>query len=144
MPRNKNGVLLGEENEQAQSMRKLCIDFASEVRKMRPFIDQIVVAVDSKSWRKDLFPEAEYKGTRTVDETVNWTAVYHIYDEFRVYLAKQGVIIQQTNGAEADDILFARATRGFLQAWSTPRRTEPLRRSRRGHDAQAACPWQRS
>lgn len=110
MPRSKKGVLLADEKEQAQFMRKLCIDFASEVRKMRPFIDQIVVAVDSKSWRKDLFPEAEYKGTRTVDETVNWEAVYHIYDEFRLYLAKQGVIVQQTNGAEADDILFAWST----------------------------------
>ena len=109
MPRSK-GILLGEEKEQAQFLRKLCIDFASEVRKMRPFIDQIVVAVDSKSWRKDLFPDAEYKGTRTVDETVNWDAVYNIYDKFREVLAKQGVIVQQTNGAEADDILFAWST----------------------------------
>ena len=109
MPRSK-GVLLGEEKEQAQFLRKLCIDFASEVRKMRPFIDQVVVAVDSKSWRKDLFPDAEYKGTRTVDSTVNWDAVYSIYDTFREVMAKQGVIVQQTNGAEADDILFAWST----------------------------------
>jgi len=109
MPRSK-GILLGDEKEQAQFLRKLCIDFASEVRKMRPFINQIVVAVDSKSWRKDLFPEAEYKGTRTIDETVNWEAVYNIYDKFREVLTKQGVIVQQTNGAEADDILFAWST----------------------------------
>jgi 5'-3' exonuclease len=110
MPRSTKGMLLADEKEQAQFMRKLCIDFASEVRKMKPFIDQIVVAVDSKSWRKDLFPEAEYKGTRTVDSTVNWEAVYNTYDLFRQYLAKQGVIVQQTNGAEADDILFAWST----------------------------------
>ena len=109
MPRSK-GILLGDEKEQAQFLRKLCIDFASEVRKMRPFIDQVVVAVDSKSWRKDLFPEAEYKGTRTVDTTVNWEGVYNMYDQFREVLAKQGVIVQQTNGAEADDILFAWST----------------------------------
>lgn len=110
MPRNKSGKLLGDEKEKAQFMRKLCIDFASEVRKLRPFVDQILVAVDSKSWRKDLFPEAEYKGTRTVDETVDWDAVYDIYGKFREVLAKQGVIVQQTNGAEADDILFAWST----------------------------------
>ena len=110
MPRSKSGKLLGDEKEKAQFMRKLCIDFASEVRKMRPFIDQVLVAVDSKSWRKDLFPEAEYKGTRTTDETVDWEAVYDIYGKFREVLAKQGVIVQQTNGAEADDILFAWST----------------------------------
>jgi len=77
---------------------------------MKPFVDQVVIAVDSKSWRKDFYPEAEYKGTRKTDDSVNWDAVYSIYDEFRALLAKNGVIIQQTPGAEADDILFARAT----------------------------------
>jgi 5'-3' exonuclease len=110
MPRRKGQKLLESDKDQGQFMRKLCIDFASEVRKMKPFIDQIVLAVDSKSWRKDFYPEAEYKGTRKMDETVNWNAVYNIYNEFRVLMAKQGVQVQQTSGAEADDVLFARAT----------------------------------
>lgn len=110
MPRRKDKRLLDSEKDQGQFMRKLCIDFASEIRKMKPFVDQVVIAVDSKSWRKDFYPEAEYKGTRKTDDSVNWDAVYSIYDEFRALLAKNGVIIQQTPGAEADDILFARAT----------------------------------
>ena len=110
MPRRKGQKLLETEKDQGQFMRKLCIDFASEVRKMKPFVDQIVLAVDSKSWRKDFYPEAEYKGTRKMDETVNWDAVYNIYNEFRLLMAKQGVAVQQTSGAEADDVLFARAT----------------------------------
>jgi len=110
MPRRSGKQLLETEKDQGQFMRKLCIDFASEIRKMQPFVDEVVIAVDSKSWRKDFYPEAEYKGTRKSDETVNWAAVYRIYDEFRALLAKNGVIIQQTPGAEADDILFARAT----------------------------------
>ena len=109
MPRSK-GILLGDEKEQAQFLRKLCIDFASEVRKMRPFIDQVVVAVDSKSWRKDLFPEAEYKGTRTQSDSVSWESVYEIYEEFKIIVAKKGVIVEQISGAEADDILFAWST----------------------------------
>ena len=64
LPRNKGEQLLGDNEGKSQFMRKLCIDFASETRKLSPFTDQIVVAVDSKSWRKDLFPEAQYKGTR--------------------------------------------------------------------------------
>ena len=110
MPRRKGQKLLETEKDQGQFMRKLCIDFASEVRKMKPFVDQIVLAVDSKSWRKDFYPEAEYKGTRKMDETVNWDAVYNIYNEFRLLMAKNGVAVQQTSGAEADDVLFARAT----------------------------------
>lgn len=110
MPRRSGKQLLETEKDQGQFMRKLCIDFASEMRKMKDFVDEVVIAVDSKSWRKDFYPEAEYKGTRKADETVNWAAVYRIYDEFRALLAKSGVVIQQTPGAEADDILFARAT----------------------------------
>ena len=110
MPRRKDKQLLESEKDQGQFMRKLCIDFASEIRKMKPFIDEVVIAVDSKSWRKDFYPEAEYKGTRKTDDSVNWEAVYRIYDEFRALLAKNGVVIHQTPGAEADDILFARAT----------------------------------
>ena len=110
MPRRSGKQLLETEKDQGQFMRKLCIDFASEIRKMTPFVDEVVIAVDSKSWRKDFYPEAEYKGTRKSDDSVNWAAVYRIYDEFRALLQKNGVIIQQTPGAEADDILFARAT----------------------------------
>ena len=110
MPRRKGKQLLESEKDQGQFMRKLCIDFASEIRKMKPFIDEVVIAVDSKSWRKDFYPEAEYNGTRKTDDSVNWEAVYNIYNEFRELLAKCGVIVQQTPGAEADDILFARAT----------------------------------
>lgn len=110
MPRRNGKKMLDTDKDVAQFMRKLCIDFASEVRKLKPFVDEIVLAVDSKSWRKDFYPEAEYKGTRKTDETVNWDNVYRVYNEFRLLMAKQGVIVQQTSGAEADDILFARAT----------------------------------
>ena len=110
LPRPKNGALLGDDVSKGQFIRKLAIDFASEVRKMTPFVNQIVFAVDSKSWRKDLFPEAQYKGTRTQDSSVDWSAVYEVYDEFKLILAKKGVIVNQVKGAEADDILFAWST----------------------------------
>jgi 5'-3' exonuclease len=77
---------------------------------MTPFVDQIVVAVDSKSWRKDLFPTAEYKGTRVADSSVNWENVFNVYTEFQDILAVQGVIIHKVPGAEADDILFGWST----------------------------------
>ena len=106
LPRPKNGKLLGDENSKGQFMRKLAIDFASEIRKMQYFVDDIVVAIDSKSWRKDLYPESDYKGTRKPDSSVEWSNVYSIYEEFQQILKSHGVTIQQTQGAEADDVIF--------------------------------------
>jgi 5'-3' exonuclease len=110
LPRPKNAPLLDDEDGKSQFMRKLCIDFASEVRKMSQFVDQIVIAVDSKSWRKDLFPDAEYKGTRVPDNSVNWGNVFSVYEEFQAILENKGVIIHKVAGAEADDILFGWST----------------------------------
>lgn len=110
LPRKKNEQLLGSHDSQSQLMRKLSIDFASEIRKMGPFIDQVVVAVDAKSWRKDLFPEAQYKGTREHDDSINWKGVFNVYVKWQELLAKQGVIVHQINGAEADDVLFGWST----------------------------------
>ena len=110
LPRPKGKQLLGDKDSQSQLMRKLCIDFASEVRKMSPFVDQIVIAVDARSWRKDLFPEAEYKGTRVPDNSVNWKAVFEVYADWQEILAKKGVIVHQVPGAEADDVMYGWAT----------------------------------
>lgn len=110
LPRKKGKQLLADKDSQSQLMRKLCIDFASELRKMSTFVDQIVVAVDAKSWRKDLFPDAQYKGTRTHDDSINWEAVFNVYSEWQNILAKRGVVIHQINGAEADDVLFGWST----------------------------------
>ena len=110
LPRPKGKQLLGDKESQSQLMRKLCIDFASEVRKMAPFIDQIVVAVDAKSWRKDLFPDAQYKGTRTHDDSINWKAVFGVYAEWQKILEQKGIIIHQVQGAEADDVMYGWST----------------------------------
>ena len=110
LPRKKDTQLLEDHKSQSQLMRKLCIDFASELRKMIPFVDQVVVAVDAKSWRKDLFPDAQYKGTRTQDNSINWKGVFDVYTKWQELLAKQGVIIHRINGAEADDVIFGWST----------------------------------
>ena len=106
MPRPKTGKLLGDEKQKAQFMRKLSIDLASELRKLQDFVDDVVIAVDSKSWRKDLYPEADYKGTRKADSSVDWANVYEVYGEFQKILKTRGVTVQQTSGAEADDVIF--------------------------------------
>lgn len=106
MPKPSSGKLLGDDKSRAQFMRKLAIDFASEMRKLNSFVDDVVVAVDAKSWRKDLYPESDYKGTRKQDSNVDWNAVYKTYEQFQEILKTKGVTIHQTQGAEADDVIF--------------------------------------
>lgn len=110
MPKPKSGKLLGDDKAKGQFMRKLAIDFASEMRKLSAFVDDVVIAVDSKSWRKDLYPESDYKGTRKQDSDVDWNAVYGTYEQFQEILKSKGVTIHQTQGAEADDVLFGWST----------------------------------
>jgi 5'-3' exonuclease len=98
------------EKEKAILMRKLCIDFASEIRKLKNITKRIVFTLDSKSWRKDLFPEADYKGNREEDPTINWPNVSEIMKEFTDLLSKQGVIVQRIAGSEGDDLVFAWTT----------------------------------
>ena len=99
-------LLLGDDKQKSQFMRKLAIDFASEMRKLKMFVDDVVLTVDSKSWRKDMYPDAQYKGTRKQNKTVDWTAVYSVYEEFQKIVAKKGVTVHQIQGAEADDVIF--------------------------------------
>lgn len=106
LPKPKNGKLLGDDKQKSQFMRKLAIDFASEMRKLKMFVDDVVLTVDSKSWRKDLFPSAEYKGTRKQNSSVDWPAVYEVYEAFQDIVATKGVTVHQIQGAEADDVIF--------------------------------------
>jgi 5'-3' exonuclease len=110
LPRPGSGKFMEDEESRSNLMRKLAIDLASEVRKMRDFIDKVVVTVDARSWRKDLFPAAEYKGTRKPDSKIDWAGVYGIYEEFQAILQKHGVIVHRIDGAEADDVLFGWST----------------------------------
>jgi len=106
MPRPNTGKLLGDDTQKAQFMRKLSLDFASEMRKLQGFVDDVVLTVDSKSWRKDLFPAADYKGTRKQSTEVEWSNVYDVYEKWQKILKSRGVTVQQTQGAEADDVIF--------------------------------------
>lgn len=111
LPKPKDGVaLLGDDKQRAQFMRKLAIDFASEMRKLKMFVDDVVLTVDSKSWRKDLYPEADYKGTRKQSSDVDWNSVYSVYEEFQRVVASKGVTVHQIQGAEADDVIFGWST----------------------------------
>ena len=110
LPRNKKQRFLDSEKDRGVFMRKLAMDFASEMRKFKNIANRVVFVADSKSWRKDMIPEAQYKANRKQSETINWTAVFEIYDEFKELLKKRNVVVQQMSGAEGDDLVFAWST----------------------------------
>lgn len=113
-----SGKALDTKKEMDIFIRKLSIDFTSEIRKFRNTIDQIIFTIDSKSWRKDFFPDAEYKANRSEDSNVNWENFYKVFDIFKEILEKKGVILHKIDGAEGDDLIFAWSVNCNLQGKS--------------------------
>tara|TARA_R110001592_G_scaffold192795_4_gene439731 strand:+ start:1059 stop:2210 length:1152 start_codon:yes stop_codon:yes gene_type:complete len=144
LPRDKKTRFLDTEKDRGMFIRKLAMDFASEMRKFKNIANRVVFVADSKSWRKDMIPEAEYKANRKQSETINWTAVFEIYDEFKELLKKRNVIVQQMSGAEGDDLVFAWSTFLNMQGdnciiWSGDRDLMQLVNYNPANDAYSLC-----
>jgi 5'-3' exonuclease len=99
--------MLGTEEDTKVFMRKLATDFAYQIRLFEGLIDKVVWTQDSRSWRKDFYPEAEYKGNRKQDSSINWANFSKVTEEFTQLLIKQGVIYSKVDGAEGDDLMYA-------------------------------------
>jgi len=108
LPHNvKSKELLGSSDDVQSFMAKLATDFAYQVRLFDGLIDKIVWTVDSRSWRKDFYPESDYKGNRKQDSSINWKNFSKVSEDFINLLSKQGVIISKIDGAEGDDLMYA-------------------------------------
>ena len=108
LPRkSKKAEMLGTEEDSKVFMRKLATDFAYQIRLFEGLIDKVVWTQDSRSWRKDFYPEAEYKGNRKQDSSINWANFSKVTEEFTQLLIKQGVIYSKVDGAEGDDLMYA-------------------------------------
>ena len=108
LPRkSKKSEMLGTDEDATVFMRKLATDFAYQIRLFEGLIDKVVWTIDSRSWRKDFYPEAEYKGNRKQDSSINWANFSKVTEEFTQLLIKQGVIYSKVDGAEGDDLMYA-------------------------------------
>ena len=108
LPRkSKKTEMLGTDEDATVFMRKLATDFAYQIRLFEGLIDKVVWTIDSRSWRKDFYPDAEYKGNRKPDTSINWKNFSRVTEEFTQLLVKQGVIYSKVNGAEGDDLMYA-------------------------------------
>ena len=103
----KSKEILSSKKDMKIFMRKLATDFAYEIRKFEGLIDRVVFTLDSRSWRKDFYPEAEYKGNRKADKSIVWENFTLIAEEFEKALLKRGVILHKVQGAEGDDLMYA-------------------------------------
>jgi 5'-3' exonuclease len=108
LPRkSKKAEMLGTDEDAIVFMRKLATDFAYQIRLFDGLIDKVVWTIDSRSWRKDFYPDAEYKGNRKQDTSINWKNFSKVTEEFTQLLIKQGVIYSKIDGAEGDDLMYA-------------------------------------
>jgi len=106
LPKPK-GDILGTKKDMQVYMRKLATDLSYQIRLFEGLIDNVVWTIDSRSWRKDFYPEAEYKGNRKPDKSINWDNFSKVTDEFKDILIRKGVIISKVDGAEGDDLMYA-------------------------------------
>jgi 5'-3' exonuclease len=108
LPRSSKSKSLLETQEEMQGfMSKLATDFSYQIRLFEGLIDKVVWTVDSRSWRKDFYPESDYKGNRKQDNTINWENFSKVSDDFISILVRKGVLISKVNGAEGDDLMYA-------------------------------------
>ena len=108
LPRkSKKSEMLATDEDATVFMRKLATDFAYQIRLFEGLIDKVVWTIDSRSWRKDFYPDAEYKGNRKQDSSINWANFSKVTEEFTQLLIKQGVTYSKVNGAEGDDLMYA-------------------------------------
>ena len=104
-PNSDTKIRVDSDEDKAMFIRKIAIDFCSQVRLFDGLFDQVVWTIDKKSWRKTYFPESEYKANRVVDETINWENVSAIRDEFLDIMKQNGVCVSVVEGAEGDDLI---------------------------------------
>ena len=92
LPRSGSQIL-GTDADVEVYVRKLATDLAYQIRTVEGLIDEIVWTLDSRSWRKDFYPQADYKGTRKQDSKLNWDNFSRATGEFKQILASKGVTI---------------------------------------------------
>jgi len=103
----KGKDILGTKKDMSVYIRKLSTDLSYQIRLFEGLIDNVVWTLDSRSWRKDFYPDADYKGNREPNNKINWNNFSNVTEEFKQILARKGVIISKVDGAEGDDLMYA-------------------------------------
>ena len=71
LPLSKRGLWLDEKKDREMFSLKLMQNFLSSLRDFKNIVNNVIFTLDSSSWRKSI-GEVEYKGTRHMEEKINW------------------------------------------------------------------------
>jgi 5'-3' exonuclease len=100
--------VLSSQNDRDIYEKKLMVDFCNTIKQMEPVINDIVFVEDSRSWRKDLLLQQEYKGNRRrYRENVNKDGFNTVTESFTRTLSALGVKVSRVESCEGDDLIFA-------------------------------------
>lgn len=100
--------VLSSQNDRDIYEKKLMVDFCNTIKQMEPVINDIVFVEDSRSWRKDLLLQQEYKGNRRkYRENVNKDGFNTVTESFTRTLSALDVKVSRVESCEGDDLIFA-------------------------------------
>ena len=100
--------VLSSQNDRDIYEKKLMVDFCNTIKQMEPIINDIVFVEDSRSWRKDLLLQQEYKGNRRrYRENVNKDGFNTVTESFTRTLSALDVKVSRVESCEGDDLIFA-------------------------------------
>jgi 5'-3' exonuclease len=100
----KGRKLFNIHEERDEFLRLLAGNFINEISRFKPVLSRIIITADSRSWRREIYPE--YKGHRELDPDVNWENYGLLVKEFYSILEESGIIISRTYQAEGDDLIY--------------------------------------
>ena len=110
LPLSKRGLWLDEKKDREMFSLKLMQNFLSSLRDFKNIVNNVIFTLDSSSWRKTI-GEVEYKGTRHMEEKINWEGFRDCVNGFCREITKYNVIVSKVKQAEADDLIFYWARR---------------------------------
>jgi hypothetical protein len=98
---------LADIQEQAQFIKKLKIDFLSELKKFNN-VESVIFTLDSHSWRKEFLKV--YKQTRNETRSnsdIDYKSFYKLLSDFGTYLSENfDVVKTQVQDLEGDDVIY--------------------------------------
>jgi len=111
-------------------LEKLAQVYAKDIRSMSPILEDVIITIDdAHSWRKDLCltknykgieKELLYKGNRKKDDSLDFTAIFNVFDSFVKGIAiSSGTKFKSITGCEGDDLIFVHSSYLNSQGKST-------------------------
>ena len=96
-------IVLQDKEKQQILIRKCIIDLCSAVNRFCD-IEKVIVVIDSRSWRYDIYDDYKYALTRVKEDYYQY--FLKILNLFEKLLRKRGLIVSKVEGAEGDDLIY--------------------------------------